>query len=114
MNRRGFLKALGIGTAAAATGAIALLDQELWTPSRTFFLPPAGGWAGGNQLLTISQITGEALRVLEQNLQFRTVRQYVINNDELPMRVEGAYLNVRRPPRYAFQELNQIVHGWQA
>ena len=37
VNRRGFLAALGL-----ATGAIAV--PELWTPKRTFFLPPRGGW----------------------------------------------------------------------
>lgn len=37
LNRRGFLAALGL-----ATGALAV--PELWTPKRTFFLPPRGGW----------------------------------------------------------------------
>jgi len=42
MNRRGFLAALGITVAGAASG---LAIPELWTPKRTFFLPPKGGWA---------------------------------------------------------------------
>ena len=113
MNRRGFLKYLGIGAAAASTGAIALLEQGVWTPKRTFFLPPAGGW-GGKQLLTIQSITEEALKVLEERLQFRTVRQYIINNDSLPMKVEGAYLNVCRPPRYDFHALDRIINEWSA
>jgi hypothetical protein len=94
MNRRGFFKALGFGAAAVAAGSIALLDEEIWTPSRTFFLPPAGGWVRGNQLLTIDMITKEALKILHEKMtfQYRTVHQYVINNDELPMRVEGRYL----------------------
>ena len=37
MNRRGFLATLGL-----AAGALAI--PELWTPKRTFFLPPRGGW----------------------------------------------------------------------
>jgi len=41
MNRRGFLAALGVTAAGAATG---LAVPELWTPKRTFFLPPRGGW----------------------------------------------------------------------
>ena len=38
MNRRHFLAALAAGSTAIAV-------PELWTPSRTFFLPPKGGWA---------------------------------------------------------------------
>ena len=41
MNRRGFLAALGFTAAGAATG---LAVPELWTPKRTFFLPPRSGW----------------------------------------------------------------------
>lgn len=37
MNRRSFLAALGLTTGVLAA-------PELWTPSRTFFLPPRGGW----------------------------------------------------------------------
>lgn len=39
MNRRGFFAFLG-GAAVAA----ALAPELIWTPSRTIFLPPAGGW----------------------------------------------------------------------
>ena len=38
MNRRGFLSAMGLTAAGFAV-------PELWTPKRTFFLPPPGGWA---------------------------------------------------------------------
>jgi hypothetical protein len=41
MNRRGFLAILGITVAGAAAG---VAIPELWTPKRTFFLPPKGGW----------------------------------------------------------------------
>lgn len=51
MNRRQLFKALG-------GSAIALASADLWTPSRTYFLPPKGGWALSagdsslNQMLT--------------------------------------------------------------
>lgn len=39
MNRRDFL------TMAALAAPAALIVPELWTPTKTFFLPPRGGWA---------------------------------------------------------------------
>lgn len=110
MNRRGFLKVLGIGAAAATTGAIALVEEELWTPSRTFFLPPAGGW--GNRLLTVQQITNEALRILANEMNFTEVVERAYS--EAFRTGTGTYsIRVGRPPRYALQALNQIVHKWQ-
>lgn len=41
MNRRGFLGLIA-GTAGATAAGLAI--PELWTPKRTFFLPPRGGW----------------------------------------------------------------------
>jgi hypothetical protein len=67
MNRRGFLSLFGATTVAAAVpSALA----ELWTPSRTIFLPPTGGWIRGNQLLTVDFIVRESLRVLHQKMEF--------------------------------------------
>jgi hypothetical protein len=46
MNRRQFFKALGssAGAIALSAGGIALLEQELWQPTKAIFLPPQGGW----------------------------------------------------------------------
>lgn len=46
MNRRQFFKALGstAGAVALSAGGIALLEQELWQPTKSIFLPPRGGW----------------------------------------------------------------------
>jgi hypothetical protein len=43
MNRRSFLRTL-----ALSAGGIALVGPELLVPKRTYFLPPAGGWAVGD------------------------------------------------------------------
>lgn len=43
MNRRDFLTLLV--PAVAATAVVPELVSQIWTPKRTFFLPPAGGWA---------------------------------------------------------------------
>ena len=56
MNRRGFLAALGITAAASAAG---LALPELWTPKRTFFLPPRTGWAPRPETITITAAGGE-------------------------------------------------------
>jgi hypothetical protein len=47
MNRRGFLKFLGGSAVALSAGGIALLEQEVWTPTKTIVLPPKGGWVAG-------------------------------------------------------------------
>jgi hypothetical protein len=66
VSRRGFLTGLIAAPVVAALPEI----PELWAPTKTIFLPPAGGWVRGNQLLTIDMITREALRILGQNLEF--------------------------------------------
>jgi len=48
MQRRRFLKALGLGAVTVTGVAAGVVDPEtlLWTPGqRTHFLPPASGWA---------------------------------------------------------------------
>lgn len=86
MDRRAFLRTLGIGTATAAVATIApelVLDPEraLWVPGRTTYfdlwrsdvLPSSEA-----MLLTIDMISREALRMLENNLSFasRINRRY--------------------------------------
>lgn len=66
MDRRGFLQgilALGIAPAivrASSLMPIAVLEEPL------IILP--SGVSAGNQIITLSMITAEALRILEQNL----------------------------------------------
>jgi hypothetical protein len=124
MNRRNFLRLLGIGAAGVALAPELVLDPEraLWIPGqRTIFLPsepgpfhgphpPKGhrarmrrealyGPGGGNTILTISMITQEALRILENNLAFtkRINRQY----DEHFSGVQvGRNIAIRTPIRF--------------
>lgn len=103
MNRRGFLKAFGIGAAAAATGAVALLEPELWTPARTFFLPPVGGWRG-NQLLTVSLITKEALRILASEMSFA---------HQVRVEYSDAFVSRHESGR-AIELLSRQVNAWSA
>jgi hypothetical protein len=93
MNRRGFLRLLGLGAAGY------VLDPELalWVPGqKTIF--DLGGIVqptGGNTFLTIDIITQEALRVLEQNLSF--VKMVNRAYDDTFM---GKTVHVVRPARY--------------
>ena len=97
MNRRGFLRLLGMAAAGAAAGGMELDPERLlWRPgAKTFFLPsiesvpdlffhgphPERGfrsrYRGRNVLLTPEMITREAFRVLQDNMAF--VKQ--INRD---------------------------------
>lgn len=103
MNRRGFLKAFGIGTAVAAAGGLALLEQELWTPKRTFFLPPAGGW-GSNQLVSMQTITAEMLGVLSHQLMVGDIISFgedpQLYQVAKPTVITHSKVNIRRPARY--------------
>lgn len=100
MNRRAFLKFLGIGTATAAVG-IDLL--EFLVPERTYFLPPTAGWVirPGNQLLTPIEITNLALQSLEKELVFAygPHREYDANFSRHNTNT-GDIINIRRPPQY--------------
>jgi hypothetical protein len=104
MDRRGFFRALG-GAAAGVAAAIALPELELWTPSRTYFLPPAVGW-GGNRLWTMNMITQEALAILHKELAFasainRFYSDAFIEGSQWSPDQRGTMINIRRPPRYA-------------
>jgi hypothetical protein len=57
VNRRGFLAALLAAPVAASV-------PEIWTPSKTIFLPPRGGWVdediafdSGNLVMTLDEFT---------------------------------------------------------
>jgi hypothetical protein len=65
VNRRGFLRNLGL------TAAGVLVAEDLLS-TKTFFLPPAKGWY--------------------QGIRMREVQQYDINNDWMPIRHDAAWL----------------------
>lgn len=48
MNRRGFLKALAGSAVALSAGGIALLEEQLWQPTKTIVLPPKQGWVAAD------------------------------------------------------------------
>lgn len=73
-SRRAFLQAF----LPAAIVAPALLEELIWQPSKTIVLPPAGGWVAGNKLLTVSMVSNEALRILENDLMLADFRNRII------------------------------------
>lgn len=83
MNRRDFLRVLGIGTAVAASTAVLDPEALMWVPGRTSYFDLGASHpieiidgpidfvpAYKNSLLTVEMITKEALSVLENNLIF--------------------------------------------
>lgn len=100
MNRRGFFSLLGGAAVAAVIPSV--VTEELWTPSRTIFLPPTGGWVRGNVLLTPELITREAWRILSKSMQFNLpdVRQYdaSISRANSALKI-GDTLRIRMPAR---------------
>lgn len=110
MNRRGFLKALAGAAIAVSAGGIALLEEELWEPSKTIVLPPSGGWVtrGGNTLLTMSAITNEVLKVLHQELVFT---DGLNGHAKLAGAIANMNVNVRKPPRYIVAVENADWYG---
>lgn len=48
MNRRGFFKALAGAAVTLSAGGIALLEEELWQPTKTIMLPPKQGWVAAD------------------------------------------------------------------
>jgi hypothetical protein len=100
VDRRGFFKALA-GTAVGVAAAIALPELDIWTPSRTYFLPPLGGWSP-HRLITGSQITQEALKILHTKLRFThgIYSDVLIEGSQWTPAQRIAMVSIRRPPRY--------------
>lgn len=76
MNRRGFLKLL-LPAAGAVVVAPELLS-EIWTPSRTYFLPPRGGWR--SLILTGEIGRYENIRIANQPWAVNTLGGYYYPN----------------------------------
>jgi hypothetical protein len=111
VNRRGFLQAiLAAGVAPAVVGSGVLM------PIRKLVMPELVVWGEniieatenvvpmavrGGQLLTVSQITQEALRILEENLVFSSAmnsRYLAAFNESFDRRL---VVHTRRPGRFA-------------
>lgn len=76
MNRRKFFKALGstAGAVALSAGGIALLEQEIWQPTKAIFLPPKGGWiAKAPQGYQILGVDGHILTPVVSGLVYQDV-----------------------------------------
>jgi hypothetical protein len=98
VNRRGFLRALGLASAGAAAGLVLDPDKLLWVPgAKTFFLPPVT-LHRGNSLLTMEMVTKDALKVLERNLgiSMRLVKDWDIEADKFPTRFDARVIVPQR------------------
>lgn len=80
MNRRNFLKFLGVaGAATVATTAVAMPKPEAAKPAEKFggltVRRPVTYKQSGNTMLTPTQVTKEALRIMHEQLEFaRTIK----------------------------------------
>lgn len=90
MDRRGFLQVLGLGVVAAATFDPASL---LWTPTKTIFLPPIGGWSGRNTLITQEWI----MKAVVQTWPHKAPRSYgTLDLPLLQAEIEQLYADVEK------------------
>ncbi len=97
MDRRGFLRLLGMGAVGAAATATLDIERLLWVPgAKTIFLPPEGQFIG-NHFVTSEWITREALRILENSLTFSKQ----INREYEAAFVTGNSLRIRTPQRFS-------------
>lgn len=89
MNRRGFLQGI-----LAASVAPAFVGSSVLMPVKALAMPNLAEVAtySGNTLLTIDQITQEALRILHKNLQFpATTNRLFRDADRIRIRVPNQY-----------------------
>lgn len=61
-SRRAFLQ-----KAVIAAAALAVDPGQLWTPKKTIFLPPEGGWRTNNDHLTLVGFLGEFTAQIEKH-----------------------------------------------
>lgn len=97
-SRRAFLQAF----LPSLVIAPALAEELIWQPSKTIVLPPVGGWVAGNQLLTVSMVTNEALRILENELMMAEFLNRIIRPSAIALanRFDHEFL---RSSQYAWQ-----------
>lgn len=113
MNRRGFFGLFTAGTAVAINPALA----ELLVPKRTIFLPPAGGWLGGNRLLTVDALVKDLLATFEQAMHESNQLAEQVNReyDESFYRGDQWSADDRysvvlsNPPAYAFNRIKGLA-----
>lgn len=89
MNRRGFLQGI-----LAASVAPAFVGSSVLMPVKALAMPNLAEVAtySGNTLLTIDQVTQEALRIFHQNLQFKVdADRFFKGRNLLTIRVPNQY-----------------------
>lgn len=79
MNRRGFLRAVLVGTGAVVASRV--------EPIRTYFFAPPGGWRGEITPAMIKAIAHPA----DLGLSMRMVRNYRVKSDEFVARIDCLY-----------------------
>lgn len=98
MNRRSFLKMLGLGTTALVAGAELDLERLLWVPKPMVTVPDmAGAVARGNAFVTPEWLVSEMRRLAEDNY-LRASTVYRPYDPEWPK--VGDTVTVRLPQRY--------------
>ena len=96
MDRRGFLKMLGMGAAVA-------------TVAPTYFFAPSNGWTAteaglivpsGNAFLDVSWVTAKTLEILLKNLSFTEVFNRDWDEKFTPHKMPANRVEIRMPQRF--------------